>query len=127
MQKKLIISPTKGTFGINFDPARNVFEITGNSFPPNALEFYEPIIEWVEGFLAGGVSEPILIKFRVNYYNTSSSKYIYKILELFNEHNKNTGNVKLQWYSYDEDDDLYDDWESLIQDLDLPYEFISLE
>ncbi|MFN2395225.1 MAG: DUF1987 domain-containing protein, partial [Bacteroidales bacterium] len=117
MQKKLIISPTKGTFGIHFDPAKNVFEISGNSFPPNALEFYEPIIEWVKEFLSGEVNEPVVIKFRVNYYNTSSSKYIYKVLELFNEHHKLNKNVKLHWYSYDEDDELYDDWKSLIQDL----------
>ncbi len=127
MQKKLIISPTKGTFGINFDPAKNVFEIKGNSFPPNALEFYEPLIDWVKEFLSGDVKDPVLIKFKVNYYNTSSSKYIYKILELFNEHNEKTQNVKLKWYSSDDDDELFDDWKSLIQDLDLPYEFISLE
>jgi hypothetical protein len=51
--QKLIIPPTKATFGINFDPAKNVFEINGNSFPPNAMEFYEPIVDWVRNFFRG--------------------------------------------------------------------------
>ncbi len=122
--QKLIIPPAKATFGINFDPARNVFEISGNSFPPNAMEFYEPIIDWVKDYLTLDVKDPITIDFKVNYYNTSSSKYIFKILELFHEHNLETQNVKINWYSYDIEDELYEDWRSLIQDLDLPHEFI---
>ncbi len=122
--QKLIIPPTKATFGINFDPARNVFEISGNSFPPNAMEFYEPIVDWVRNFLTGDVKDPIMIEFNVNYYNTSSSKYIFKILELFHQHNLKTRNVKINWYSYESEDELYEDWRSLIQDLDIPHEFV---
>jgi len=125
--QKLIIPPTKATFGINFDPARNVFEISGNSFPPNAMEFYEPVIGWVKDFLSQDVKDSITIDFKVNYYNTSSSKYIFKILELFHEHNQVTRNVKINWYSYDREDELYEDWRSLIHDLDLPHEFIYQE
>lgn len=125
--QKLIIPPTKATFGINFDPAKNVFEISGNSFPPNAMEFYEPIVNWVKTYLTNDVQDPITIDFRVNYYNTSSSKYIFRILELFHEHNSEAHNVKINWYSYDDEDELYEDWCSLIQDLDLPHEFICQE
>ena len=125
--QKLIIPPTKATFGINFDPAKNVFEISGNSFPPNAMEFYEPIVDWVRNFLSVEIKDPITINFKVNYYNTSSSKYIFKILELFHEHNIKTHNVKLNWYSYESEDELYEDWCSLIQDLDLPHELVSWE
>ncbi|MBW6479900.1 MAG: DUF1987 domain-containing protein [Bacteroidales bacterium] len=125
--QKLIITPTKSTFGINFDPAKNVFEITGNSFPPNAMEFYEPIVDWVRNYFSGEVKDPVTINFKVNYYNTSSSKYIFKILELFHEHNLKTRNVKIKWYSHETEDELYEDWRSLIQDLDLPHEFVYQE
>jgi len=124
---KLFISPAKGTFGIHFDPKRGIFEISGNSFPPNAMEFFEPIVDWVKKFLSDEPKEPISIIFKVNYFNTSSSKYIFKILELFHENHLKHNNVKLVWHTHDSEDELYEDWRSLIQDLDLPHEIIIKE
>lgn len=119
----LSIPPTKTTFGINFDPHKRILVFTGNSYPPNALDFFDPLIDWVKKFVSNTESE-VRVEFKVNYYNTTSSKYIFKIMEILEKHHKKTARVRLLWYFNEAEEDLYESWISLIQELDLPHELI---
>lgn len=121
---KLVIPPTKTTLGISFDPQNHILEFSGSSYPSNPIDFFDPLIDWVASYLSETKEQAIQVCFKIYYFNTTSSNYLFRILELLNEHNAKFQNIKLQWYNLDQDDDSLDYWKSLMHNLDLPYEII---
>ncbi len=118
--ENLIISPTKTTFGVNFNVEKGALDISGTSYPDNAIEFFKPILDWVKEFTETK-NDPLLIQFKVNYYNTSSSKYLFKMLEMIENYYKKGNEVDLIWHYYEGEEDMLDTWKELIDELDLPY------
>lgn len=73
------IPATKNTPAITFDAAANRFSVIGISVPENASEFYQPIIERL--FRTGEMpAHGSVFHFRLNYFNSSSLKAIYMLL-----------------------------------------------
>jgi hypothetical protein len=80
----LRIESTKFTPGIVLDPTNNVLEFYGFSLPENAIEFYEPILKWLEDYKnlfqqASGNFSKVNIIFKLVYYNSSSLRQIVEI------------------------------------------------
>jgi hypothetical protein len=69
--KTTTIERTSDTPAIMLDAERNWVEIIGNSYPENALEFYQPVYDWVKGSFAEGVTG-LTIMLKLNYFNTSA-------------------------------------------------------
>jgi hypothetical protein len=89
--KPLIIEATENSPAINFNTSNNIFEITGNSRPENPAKFYEYIIQWVENYgkhLSWKNREMshdrIILKVRLDYFNSTSAKHLLILLEKFN-------------------------------------------
>ncbi len=118
--QNLIIEPTKMTFGISFSAEKGNMVISGTSYPDNAIEFFRPILDWVKEFTETR-NEPVILQFRVNYYNTSSSKYIFKMLEMFENYHAKGNNVEIVWHYYEGEEEMLETWKELINELDLPY------
>ena len=100
--ESLIIEGTINTPRINFDVENSVFEITGKSMPEDSVDFYMPIMDWVDEFAIRPVSKA---KFKVKllYFNTTSSKMILEIIKKIG----NAGaDVKIDWYYYEDDEDM---------------------
>jgi len=125
--QKFYLPPTKTSFEVSFDPGENLLEFAGISYPANAMDFFKPVEDWVEGYLASLSSESINISFKVSYFNTSSSKYLYKILEKFSTHHKEHGTVKILWYHMSEKDNVLEAWKELAFELDMPFEIVTIE
>ena len=60
------------------DPKNNTFEISGISRPENANEFYEPIVNWLDEYVKKP-NDNTELKFRFDYFNTSSLKFFLMI------------------------------------------------
>lgn len=120
--QKLELAPTKTTPGIKFDPETNLLEFYGHSYPTNPVTFFQPLMEWVESYIDAYPETPTKLVFRMEYFNTSSSTFIFKILELLDMHHQQYKNVQLVFECEDQEDDVLDAWKSLIRDFDLPCE-----
>ncbi len=120
--QKLEIEPTKTTLGISFDPNKHLLEFYGKSYPTNPVTFFQPLINWVEKYLLFYPSENTKLLFRMEYFNTSSSTFLYKMLEMFDVHHQKFSNVEIIFECSDKEDDVIDSWKSLLEDLDLPCE-----
>jgi len=101
---------------INFDPETDILCISGESYHEYTGEFFEPIFEWIDQY----IKEPgkrIQLKFRMDYFNTASSKCFYDILETLNiyaqEHN---GSFEAFWYYEEEDYDMLESGEDYAED-----------
>jgi len=78
-----------------------VMSFAGRSLPEDAFSFYKPVIEWLSAYAASPAKETQFV-FNFEYFNTSSAKQLYKILNIITEmavKNK----AKIKWH-FDEGD-----------------------
>lgn len=100
--KAFKLEATKETPDVTLDAAGNKFEITGRSFPLNAKGFYLPILEWLDNY-AKSPNVKTEFLFKLEYFNTPSSKSISDILKKMKEIKDGGNDVEVVWY-YEEDD-----------------------
>ncbi len=103
---KLIFEGNKNLPSIMLDPQADRFEIKGKSIPENAFEVFEPVIQWLGSYMLNP-REVTRFQFRLEYFNTSTSKYILDIArnleKLYFESDKG---VMISWYFEDGDSDV---------------------
>jgi hypothetical protein len=119
----LVIEKTKSSPQVRFDPAADVFEISGQSYPENAARFYEPVIAWIDDYVTGSEA-PLVLDIRLIYLNTSSSKMILTLLDRLEAHHQESKEVSVRWY-YDEDNEMAQECgEEFSEDLTIPFALI---
>lgn len=103
--KSYFCSETEDTPFVELNPEKNKFIFAKRSLPENAYQFYQPIITWITEFFDSTDNECVF-EFMFDYYNTSSSKQILKILNLLERYKQNGKDIKIKWYHLEEDDDM---------------------
>ena len=86
---------------VEFNFETGICELKGESFMENPSEFYEPIFEWLSQYF--NLKKSITINMKLEYFNTSSSRFILRMLEIIKEFVNAGGNLILNWY-FDKDD-----------------------
>jgi hypothetical protein len=124
--ERIEIEATNTTLGVLFDPTSHQLFLKGVSYPSNPITFFQPLIDAVEIYLSLEDRHIFTIHLHITYFNTSSSTYLYRLMELFEKLNRRFKNVKVLWYYEDEDDDVLDAWKSLSSDLDLPLKMVKV-
>ena len=98
------IKETEDTPKIILDGLREQFEISKKSFPEDAISFYAPIFDWLNKYTQAPNAKTAF-SFRMDYFNTASSKQIYKILSILDNISKNN-EVEIQWNYNKHDTDM---------------------
>ena len=101
----LIIKATEDTPEIVLDPENGIFKISDRSLPENAIEFYQPVFEWLKNY-SKEPDTPTNFEFKLEYFTTSSAKQIIKILLILQEISTKS-EVNIKWYYKKEDVDMY--------------------
>lgn len=109
---------------IILDPENDIFEISGRSLPEDAAVFYEPILEWLRSY-AEAPNDETIVHFRLNYFNTASSKMLLDILLVFEEMHEAGKKVLIKWFYPDEDEDMQEAGEEYEEIVEIPFEHIS--
>ncbi|MDG1238927.1 MAG: DUF1987 domain-containing protein [Flavobacteriales bacterium] len=98
--------------------------LKGRSIPENSIEFYKPLIEWIESYSQSPNSATVL-NVQLEYFNTSSSKCI---LDVFKKLESVSGSeVSVKWYYEEDDEDMLEAGEDYEAIIDLPFEMIEVE
>ncbi len=92
----LNIDATKCTPGIQADSESGTIEIRGKSYPENPLEFYQPLLDWVDKYLKSDRTAIIVI-FEILYFNSSTSKVFYDLFDILKETRQMGKNVEIYW------------------------------
>jgi hypothetical protein len=116
----LHIEATKSTPEIDFDPARHLLRITGQSYPENSFKFYEPVIAWMEEYF-GLTGMETVIELNLPYINTSSSRSIMMIIALLEKMYQGGQKVELRWYYDPENDSELECAEEFKEDTTFPF------
>lgn len=105
---------THSTPGIKLDASEGVMEMYGRSIPENANNVYRPVLDWLENYMVEP-KEITTLNFKIEFFNTSSSKFILQILKKLEELNRQDFKVIVNWYYNDEDIlDLAQDYQELV-------------
>lgn len=120
--EKLIIASTDEFPNVVLNPEVGKFEISGISIPHNSAEFYTPIIEWFKQY-AKKPNQETRFECKLDYFNTSSHKYLTELFKLLDEMNKAHFNTSIVWYFNSEDEDMRLIGQELSNFLELPFEF----
>jgi hypothetical protein len=131
---KLIIEPTEDSPGIILDAENNKYEFSGESRPENAAKFYAPINKWFEEFDAllyfykdnGTNISPMVFKFRFEYFNSTSAKYIMDILKKIEKLYDQDYPLEIEWHHDSFDEDMLDAGKEFGKLVKVPLNFISL-
>jgi hypothetical protein len=73
--------------------------MAGDSYPENPFEFFQPIIDWVDGFLADD-NGPLSLDLALVYLNTSSIRAMMDIFDRLEEAHRGGRRISVNW-SYD--------------------------
>ncbi len=111
---------------VNFDPETGLLELKGRSIPENSIDFYKPLIDWLDRYGRSPKSKTAL-HVQLEYFNTSSSKCI---LDLFKklEGVRATGNeVTVLWHYEADDEDMLEAGEDYAGIINIPFKMIQIE
>jgi hypothetical protein len=120
----LRIPETVDTLEINLDKNRSRFEFYGKSMPENPTEFFEPVINWFREYVKNPNKETIVI-FKMDYFNTASSKKILDILTILNEIHKKKQSVVVNWYYRPTDEDMLETGETFSEIVHIPFRLLT--
>lgn len=115
----ITIEGTAKTPAIKFDAAQGKLEIKGRSIPEDAIGFYKNLLEILDQYV-NSFSKPSLVDIQLEYFNTASSKCIYEVLKRFDAIHSKGGNVTINWYYEEDDDDMRDTGEDYASLLSVP-------
>lgn len=123
--KRIELNRTNDTPGVVLDAENKVFEFSGRSLPENVSAFYMPIFEWLNEFSTSN-AKAITVTFKMEYFNTASSKMILDIMMRFKDLSDKGCNVKIQWYYLADDEEMLSAGKEYEDIAELPFEFLSI-
>ena len=101
-------------------------EIKGRSIPENSIEFYKPLVDWLDTYASDPKSQTE-VNIQLEYFNTSSSKCILDIFKKLEVIHKDGHDVKINWYFEEDDEDMLEageDYQSIIK---IPFKMIETD
>jgi hypothetical protein len=112
LMQKFHIDGTLNTPEIHLSPDENIFVIKGTSAPEDVRALYYPVIEWLNNFIKDILEgrftlftsvRPFKFKINLDYFNSSSAKFLFDIFTELKRLKENGIMVEVYWYHEAED------------------------
>lgn len=108
---------------IIFQADSGTLEIKGRSIPENSIEFYKPLIDWIEDYSKAPQPKTV-VNIQLEYFNTSSSKCI---LDLFKKLEAINNEIVINWFYEEDDEDMLEAGEDYDAIINIPFKMIEIE
>ncbi|MBS4014097.1 MAG: DUF1987 domain-containing protein [Bacteroidetes bacterium] len=118
------IKGSDDTPNVILDAENNIIEFSGRSLPEDVVTFYAPVIQWIEEYAKSPNLKTTVI-FRLEYFNTASSKILLDILLKFEDIMKEGHEILIHWYYQEDDEDMQEAGEEYSEIVDIPFEMYS--
>ena len=117
----LHIQETNDSPEVVLDQQGNRFEISGKSLPKDVLQFYQPVLDWLNEYR--NKPKPFTrIDFKLTYFNTASSKLILDIMMILEEMKEEGNGVLVKWISPASDEDMQEAGREYQDLVNVPFE-----
>ncbi|MBR4266342.1 MAG: DUF1987 domain-containing protein [Bacteroidales bacterium] len=103
------------------DKENNIFEISGRSLPEDVVAFYNPILDWLSEYAKDPLDKTVF-NFKLEYFNTASSKLLLDVLLKLEDINSAGHDVLVKWHYPDDDEDMEEAGEEYSDIVDVPFE-----
>jgi hypothetical protein len=117
------IKGTDDTPSVILDKDQNLFEISGRSLPEDVSMFYEPIINWIDQYAEAPNAESVF-NFKLEYFNTASSKVLLDIMLKLEEIHEAGHKVIVKWHHREDEEDMLEAGEEYADIVAIPFEYI---
>ena len=111
---------TAKTPTVSFNAANGQLQIKGRSIPENSIEFYKPLVDWLEAY-RGAPAANTQVDIQLEYFNTSSSKCILDVFKKLETLNEGSSSVTVNWYYEEDDEDMLEAGEDYSAIINMPF------
>jgi DNA-directed RNA polymerase subunit M/transcription elongation factor TFIIS len=108
------------------DKENNIFEISGRSIPEDVTEFFNPILDWLDVYAQEPLEETVF-NFKLEYYNTASSRLLLDVLLKLEDIYKDNHKVFVNWYYPQNDGDIEDGGKDYFELVKIPHAILPRE
>lgn len=120
------LEATMKTPSIEFDAVQGLLEIKGRSNPENTLDFYRPLVAWVDEYVQSP-AEKTVVNVHLEHFNTSSSKSILEVFRALEPiHKIHKGEIVVNWFYEDDDEDILEAGENYEAITGLPFRMVAI-
>jgi len=95
--KRIYIQKQVESPKVDLNPKTNMLLFQGMAYLDNSLEFFKPLIDWVREYIEKLDTKAVLV-INLSYLNTSSTKCMFRILDIFENAHKQGKDVEVKWY-----------------------------
>lgn len=120
------IEGTPKTPSVEFNGITGVLVIRGRSIPENSIDFYKPLVDWIDAYVVQP-AETTVLHMQLEYFNTSSSKCILDVFKKIESIVKTGRNVVVKWHYEEDDEDMLEAGEDYEAIIDLDFEMVKIE
>ena len=129
IMRKLIIDQTTYSPMVILDPEKRIYQISGESRPPDVREFYAHIISWLDDFStylikSGNTKDPVTFNFNFEYFNSSSGRQLLDICKVLAGLRMKGFNIKINWQFEKGDADMLEAGKEMSKIIRFPFEYI---
>ncbi|RZJ60140.1 MAG: DUF1987 domain-containing protein [Acidovorax sp.] len=114
--ENLYIAPTPSSPEVDFKFDARTLSLRGESYPENAAAFYGDIIARLSEFLSTQREATLNVNVALAYFNSSSTKMLFNLIEALSNAAEAGNRVVLNWYHDEEDDTILEFGQELSED-----------
>lgn len=122
--ENISIEGTRETLKVDCDIRTGEISLEGISYPQDAADFFEPISEWLDNYISE-FANAVILNVRVSYLNSSSTKFLFELIDKMDEYYSNGGKTSVNWFYAEDDEDIKEAGEEFKEDMKLPFKMIS--
>ncbi len=122
----IILEGSPKTPMVHFDGTSGQLELRGRSIPENSIEFYKPLIDWIDQY-ARDPRPSTQLRVQLEYFNTSSSKCILDLFKKLESVRKSGNEVVVLWHYEVDDEDMLEAGEDYQAIINIPFKMIQIE
>jgi hypothetical protein len=117
------IEGTAKTPEVNFNKESGELRIQGRSIPENSIDFYKPIIDWLDHYATAPAPQTV-VHVQLEYFNTSSSKCILDVFKKLEAIKQSGKEIRVKWHYEEDDEDMLEAGEDYDAIIDIGFEMV---
>ncbi len=116
--KNIDIAATDRSPAVSFDFDNHLLKISGESYPEDVTEFYNPLFQALDSYFAGLGDGSCRFDFELIYFNSSSAKAIMTLMDKLDDAASEGASIDIYWMFDEEDDTMAELGEEFGEDLE---------
>jgi len=118
----IFIEAGQDTPSIILNKDSSTFIVSHRSYPEDPIDFYQPILSWIQRYIQQP-NDNTIFEFKLDYFNTNSSKQIFKMMLLLEQLSKSS-RVLIRWHYKKSDKEMHNHGEIFSKIINVPFELI---